>query len=115
MEFDELLEKSDIISIHAPLNENTINLIDSKAFSKMKNSAILINVGRGRIVNEHDLVKALLNNGYPASAIKDSTKLLITPHMAWGTCEARKRLLDDVYENIVSFMKGEKRNVVGAD
>lgn len=132
VQFDELLEKSDIISIHAPLNENTINLIDSKAFSKMKNSAILINVGRGRIVNEHDLVQALLNNEIAAAgldvlenepmradnpllAIKDSTKLLITPHMAWGTCEARKRLLDDVYENIVSFMKGEKRNVVGAD
>ena len=95
----------------------------------MKKSAILINVGRGPIINEADLVKALENDEIaaagldvleaepmkadnPLRTIKDSTKLLITPHIAWATCEARKRLLDDVYRNIVSYYNGEKRNTV---
>ena len=97
--FDELLMQSDIVSIHAPLDENTLGIMNREAFEKMKSSAILLNVGRGPIVNESDLAEAL-NTGKIAAAgldvlsvepmqkenplrmIKDSEKLLITPHIA---------------------------------
>ena len=128
-ELDEFLKKSDIVSIHAPLNDKTNNLFDSAAFDKMKTSAILLNLGRGPIVNDADLADALdagkiagagldvlgkepIEADNPLLRIKDSTKLVITPHVAWGTVEARTRLMDEVYENIVAFTKGEKRNAV---
>lgn len=129
VDFDELLAESDIISIHAPLNENTKGLMDINAFSRMKKSAVMINVGRGPIVVEKDLVKAL-NDGMIAAAgldvletepvrcdnplldIKDSRKLLITPHSAWATTEARQRLMDEVAMNITAFVRGEARNVI---
>ena len=128
-ELDEFLKKSDIVSIHAPLNDKTNNLFDSAAFDKMKTSAILLNLGRGPIVNDADLADALdagkiagagldvlgkepIEADNPLLRIKDSTKLVITPHVAWGTVEARTRLMDEVYENIVAFTKGEKRKAV---
>ena len=98
-------------------------------FKKMKNTAYLINMGRGPIVNEADLAKAI-NEGEIAGAgldvltkepmsadnplltIKDSNKLVITPHNAWATYEARVRLLDEIYNNLKSFINGEARNVV---
>lgn len=97
--FDELLERSDIVSIHAPLDENTLGLMNQKAFAKMKSSAILLNVGRGPIINEADLAEALNNRTIaaagldvlsvepmqpenPLRGIKDSERLLITPHIA---------------------------------
>ena len=124
VELDDLLKNSDIISIHAPLNKYTENLM-----KKMKNTAYLINMGRGPIVNEADLAKAI-NEGEIAGAgldvltkepmsadnslltIKDSNKLVITPHNAWATYEARVRLLDEIYNNLKSFINGEARNVV---
>lgn len=129
VDFDELLSRSDVVSIHAPLNENTLNLMNYEAFKKMKKNAVLINVGRGPIVNEEDLAKALDENliagagldvlseepmkeDNPLYRIKDSEKLLITPHIAWATLEARQRLVDEVYKNISAFMNGGKRNVV---
>ena len=129
VELDELLKKSDIISIHAPLNEYTDNLFNYKNISKMKKSAILINVGRGPIVNDCDLYRAL-NEGLIAAAgldvlsvepmlkdnplleIKDSNRLVITPHSAWATQEARTRLINEVCENIKAFAAGEERNVI---
>jgi lactate dehydrogenase-like 2-hydroxyacid dehydrogenase len=130
VEFDEILAQSDILSIHAPLNQNTENLMNKAAFEKMKNSAILINVGRGPIVNDEDLVAALNENQIaaagldvltkepveadnPLNSVKDSTKLIVTPHIAWATVEARTRLMDEVYENIKAFTEGKARNVVG--
>ena len=129
VEFDELLERSDIISIHAPLNEKTNNLINREAFEKMKNTAVLINVGRGPIVNEKDLLDALNENKLAAAGLdviseepmkrsnplygyKDSRRLIITPHIAWATNEARQRLVDEAYFNLEAFIKGEKRNRV---
>lgn len=129
VELDDLLKNSDIISIHAPLNKYTENLINYENFKKMKNTAYLINMGRGPIVNEADLAKAI-NEGEIAGAgldvltkepmsadnplltIKDSNKLVITPHNAWATYEARVRLLDEIYNNLKSFINGEARNVV---
>lgn len=129
VELDDLLKNSDIISIHAPLNKYTENLMNYENFKKMKNTAYLINMGRGPIVNEADLAKAI-NEGEIAGAgldvltkepmsadnplltIKDSNKLVITPHNAWATYEARVRLLDEIYNNLKSFINGEARNVV---
>ena len=117
VDFDTLLTQSDIISIHAPLNEQTKHLFTYDAFAKMKNTAYLINVGRGPIVKEDDLCRALNENllagagldvlekepmsaTNPLLSIKDSRKLLITPHIAWATTEARGRLMENVYRNI---------------
>lgn len=118
--WDELLSQSDIVSVHAPLDENTKGLFDKMAFAKMKENAIFINVGRGPIVVEQDLVDAL-NEGQIAAAgldvlsvepmsvqnplrtIKDSNKLIITPHIAWASVEARTRLMKIISEQIKEF------------
>lgn len=118
--FDELLMQSDIVSIHAPLDENTLGIMNKEAFEKMKSSAILLNAGRGPIVNESDLAEAL-NTGTIAAAgldvlsvepmqkenplrmIKDSEKLLITPHIAWAGVEARHRLMEMILNQIRDF------------
>ena len=129
--FDELLEQSDIISVHAPLNDKTKNLFDEIAFKKMKKTAIFLNLGRGPIVVEKALAQALLqgeimgagldvlceepiSKDNPLNAIKDSSKLVITPHIGWASKETRQKLMDEVYKNIVAFQQGEKRNVVNA-
>ena len=118
--FDELLERSDIVSIHAPLDENTLGLMNQKAFAKMKSSAILLNVGRGPIINEADLAEALNNRMIaaagldvlsvepmqpenPLRGIKDSERLLITPHIAWAGVAARMRLMDIILNPIKEF------------
>ena len=129
VDFDTILKESDILSVHCPLSDLTKNLIDESALNKMKKSAILINVARGPVVNNADLAKAL-NEGVIAAAgldvlenepiidsnplndIKDSTKLIITPHMAWASTEARERLVREVYKNINAFLNGEERNIV---
>ncbi len=127
--FEEILAQSDILSIHAPLNTATENLMNYEAFKQMKPNSILINVGRGPIVNEADLVRALnedliggagldvigrepMTPDCPLKEIKDSTKLIVTPHIAWATVEARTRLMDEVYKNIEAFLAGKSRNVV---
>lgn len=129
VDLDILLKSSDIISIHAPLNNDTENLINADAIKKMKKSAILLNLGRGPIVNEEDLANALENNMIggagldvisaepmaatnPLYRIKDSTKLIITPHIAWATVEARNRVVTEVYKNIGAYFNGEDRNIV---
>ena len=116
-DFDTLLATSDIISVHAPLTPNTEHLIDAKALSKMKPSAIFLNLGRGPIVVEEHLADAL-ESGHIAAAgldvlctepmcatnpllrIKDSKKLLITPHIAWASVEARTSLMNIILGQI---------------
>jgi len=127
VDFDTLLAESDIISIHAPLNDNTKNLMTFDALKKMKSTAYLINMGRGPIINEADLAKALKQNviagagldvlsaepmkvDNPLLQIKDSDKLFITPHIAWAATEARNRLMEEVFLNIEAYCNGEKRN-----
>lgn len=129
VEFNELLVQSDVISIHAPLTEKTENLFDAKAFDKMKSSACLINVGRGPIINEEDLKDALnerkiagaaldvlsvepMRADNPLLQVMEKDRLVITPHIAWASFEARKRLLEEVVLNIKAFENGEERNVV---
>lgn len=129
VDFPTLLEVSDIISIHAPLTPATNNLFDAAAFAHMKSDSILINVGRGPIVNEEALYQALTDNRIMAAGLdvlnvepmssnnplvhfKDSNRLLITPHIAWATVEARTRLMKEVYQNLKAFLNNEERNVV---
>lgn len=127
--FDELLAKSDFLSLHCPLSDLTRDLIDKEALRRMKKTAILLNVARGPVVNNSDLYWALQNGEIAAAGldvlekepitsdnllgrIQDSNKLLITPHMAWATIEARTRIVTEVYENIQAFLDGKDRNVV---
>lgn len=129
VDFNTLLKISDIVSIHAPLNQQTNNLMNKEALSKMKETAILLNLGRGPIVNEEDLAYALEKKIIAAAGldvisvepmlatnplyrIKDSTKLIITPHIAWATVEARNRVVTEVYKNIRANMNNETRSVV---
>ena len=118
--FEELLTISDIVSVHAPLDENTRGLMDQAAFAKMKETAIFLNVGRGPIVVEEALADALEQNqiaaagldvlsvepmseANPLRRIKDSDKLLITPHIAWASVEARTRLMGIILTQIKEY------------
>ena len=129
VDLDTLFAESDFLSLHCPLTERTQNIINADALSKMKKTAILLNVARGPVVDEQALYDALttgqiaaagldvlvkepISADNPLVRIQDSTKLLITPHMAWGSNEARIRCSQEVYQNIKSFLAGEKRNVV---
>lgn len=125
---DELLAESDIISVHAPLTAATQGLVGKNELAKMKKTAIVLNLGRGGIIDESALADALENGviaaagtdvltrepiakDSPLNRIKDSGKLVITPHIAWATVEARSRCAHEVYENIKAWMNGEERMV----
>ena len=129
VDLDTLLKEADVVSIHAPLNDKTRNLIGERELKLMKKSAILLNLGRGPIIDEQALATALKEDwiggagldvltvepmvaSNPLAEIQDSTKLIITPHIAWATVEARQRVTEEVYQNIVAFNRQEERNVV---
>lgn len=121
VDFDTLLKTSDIVSVHAPLTEATEGLMNKDAFSKMKPNAIFLNLGRGAIVVEQDLADALNNHQIAAAgldvltvepmspdnpliSIKDSKRLLITPHIAWASVEARTNLMNIILRQIQEWM-----------
>ena len=121
VDFETLLATSDIVSVHAPLNEYTKDLMDREAFEKMKKTAIFLNLGRGPIVVEQDLYEALetgeiaaagldvlceepMSETNPLAKIKDSKKLIITPHIAWASVEARNRLMQIIVGQIREFL-----------
>lgn len=121
----DLLASSDIVSIHAPLNEQTLGLIGANELQTMKSTAYLINVGRGGIINETDLVNALRNNEIAGACLDVMqqeplpekspllsndlrSKLLITPHIAWISNEALETLMSAVYEHVKDFVKQKK-------
>ena len=123
------MSTSDIVSIHAPLNEKTKNLITYEKIQLMKMNAILLNLGRGGIINEEDLAKALnddliyaagldvlekepIDPNNPLLKVKDKDRLLITPHIAWTSFEARERLVNEIIKNIEAFLEGKERNRV---
>ena len=125
----ELLPQVDLLSLHCPLTEETRDLFDSKAFEKMKPSAFLINCARGGIVNEHDLATAL-RTGKIAGAATDVLSveppkegnvllannipnLIITPHSAWGSVDARQRIVQQLTENASAFQQGKPIRQVG--
>jgi glycerate dehydrogenase len=120
--FEELLAQSDIVSVHAPLDENTRGLMNRDAFAQMKKSAIFLNLGRGPIVVEQDLADALdagliaaagldvlsvepMQPENPLRRIKDSERLFITPHIAWASVEARTRLMEIILQQIRDFFQ----------
>ena len=120
-DLDTLLSTSDIVSVHAPLNEDTVGLMDEKAFAKMKESAIFLNLGRGPIVKEKALADALKEKKILAAGLDvlesepmkdtsdflellDSDRLLITPHIGWASVEARKNLMNIVFHQILDFL-----------
>lgn len=126
---DTLLAESDFLSLHCPLSDLSRNFIDREALQKMKKTAILINVARGQVVNNTALYEALeageiqaagldviekepITADNPLSRFMDSNRLIITPHLAWASVEARNRCVEGAYLNIQAFLRGEDRNVV---
>lgn len=121
VDLDMLLAESDIVSVHAPLDANTQGLMNKEAFAKMKETAIFLNLGRGPIVVEADLAEALetgqiaaagldvlavepMSRENPLLRIKDSNRLIITPHIAWASVEARTRLMKTIEGQIEEFL-----------
>lgn len=125
VDFDTILKESDFLSLHCPLSDITKDLIDENALKKMKKTAYLINVARGPVVNQDALYNALVNDEIagagldvlikepiasdnPLGNIMDSGKLIITPHLAWASVEARMRCVSMNYDNIKAFLNGEE-------
>ncbi len=122
---EQLFAKSDVITLHCPLNRNTEKMINKTSLSKMKRKAILINTGRGKLVDDDELAEALDKStikAYCADVLTDeppvdnpllrSPNAYITPHIAWATREARERLIRTATENIRCFVDGHPQNVV---
>lgn len=126
MELDELFGECDVVSLHCPLTPDTKEMVNAERLSKMKPNAILINTGRGPLINEQDLADAL-NEGKIAAAGLDvlsvepsvegnpllgARNCFITPHIAWATLEARTRLMEIAVQNLKSYLKGQIINNV---
>ena len=123
---EELLKVSDVISLHCPLTADTHHLINSQTLRMMKPEAILINTGRGPLVNDVDVAEALKENrlqAYCADVLSEEPakadnplltceNAFITPHIAWATKEARKRLVSVAISNVKAFLEGKSKNVV---
>lgn len=123
---DELLENSDYITLHCPLNDQTKYMINKEAISKMKTSAVIVNTGRGPLINEADLCEALATKRIAGAGLdvqeveppaEDSPlytldNVIITPHMGWKGLETRQRLVGIIRDNVQAFFKGEPINVV---
>ena len=123
---DELLENSDYITLHCPLNDQTKHIINKEAIGKMKPSAVIVNTGRGPLINEADLCEALAAKRIAGAGLdvqeveppaEDSPlytldNVIITPHMGWKGLETRQRLVGIIRDNVQAFFKGEPINVV---
>ena len=123
---DELLENSDYITLHCPLNDQTKHLINKETIGKMKPNAVIVNTGRGPLINEADLCKALAAKRIAGAGldvqeveppVEDSPlytldNVIITPHMGWKGRETRQRLVGIIRDNVQAFFKGEPINVV---
>ncbi|NLA53812.1 MAG: D-2-hydroxyacid dehydrogenase [Clostridiales bacterium] len=123
---DELFRESDIISLHCPLTKETEYMINKESLTLMKRSAMIVNTGRGGLVNEQDLADALLSGQIAAAAVdvvsrepiqSDNPLLkakncIITPHIAWASGEARQRLMNITVDNLAAYLSGKPQNVV---
>ncbi len=126
--FSEIIENADIISIHCPLNVQTHHLFSTDEFSKMKSAAIIINIARGKIIDEQALLHALVTKKIAGAGLdvlseeppssdhillqETLPNLIITPHVAWNTLEARQRLIDESIANVQGYLQNNPRNVV---
>ena len=123
---DELLANSDYITLHCPLNDQTKHLINKETIGKMKPNAVIVNTGRGPLINEADLCEALAAKRIAGAGLdvqeveppaEDSPlytldNVIITPHMGWKGLETRQRLVGIIRDNVQAFFKGEPINVV---
>lgn len=123
---EELLKSSDIVTVHCPLNEDSLHMFNKEAFAKMKHGAFFINTARGAVMVEQDLLEALQSGRLSGAAIDvldeepmrrgcvlaGAPNCIITPHIAWAPYETRLRLLEIVYENLKSFIDGSPVHVV---
>lgn len=128
VEFDELLQKADFITLHCPATPQTDRMIDAAAIEQMKDGAFLINTARGTLIDEQAVADALASGKLSGAAmdvvasepmtqgnpLRTAPNTLITPHIAWATQEARERLLSVVEANIRAFQAGTPQNVVNA-
>ena len=126
VELDELLARSDVVSLHCPLFPETTNLIDATAIAKMKDGAILLNTSRGPVIDEAAVAAALRSGKLrgaamdvvtaepidPENPLLSAPNCIITPHMAWAPMETRQRILDVTEESIRNFLNGTPSNVV---
>lgn len=129
VDVDTICRECDIISVHTPLNDTTRGLISKERIDMMKKGAILVNVARGAVTDEGAIADAIksgklggfacdvysaepFSHNHPFYEIKEYDNVILTPHMAWGSYEARVRLCNEVKENIVAYFNGEKRNRV---
>ena len=127
VDIDTLCKECDIITLHTPLNDGTRGLINSERIAAMKEGVILVNVARGAVVDENAVANAFkigklggfgcdvysaepFGKDHPYYEIKDMDNVILTPHMAWGSYEARLRLCNEVKENIIAFFKGDIKN-----
>lgn len=127
VDLETLCKVSDIITIHTPLTEQTREMINQKTLSLMKKDVILVNVARGAVTDEKAICEALKNNEigafgtdvysiepfgeeHPFYGVKDMENVCLTPHMAWGAFESRKRCIEEIAKNIGAFVNGEIRN-----
>ena len=122
----ELLQTSDVISLHCPLTPDTRHLINAKTIEWMNPEAILINTGRGPLVEDYELAEALKAGRIKAycadvmteeppkadNPLLQAPNAYITPHIAWATTEARQRLIQVAIENVRSFLSGHPKNIV---
>ncbi len=123
---DELWREADVITLHAPMTEDTARIIRKENIAKMKDGVIFVNVSRGGLVDEQDLADALKSGKIAAAAadvvtvepmqadnpLLGAPNMVITPHMAWASVEARKRLIDVVADNFRAFLDGTPRNAL---
>ncbi|WP_315069831.1 NAD(P)-dependent oxidoreductase [uncultured Clostridium sp.] len=123
---EELLEKSDFVSLHCPLTSETRHLINKSKIELMKSSAFIINTSRGALINEIDLIQALENKKIAGAALDvqdpeppelnnplfDMKNVIITPHIGWRCLESRQRLLDFLAGNVEAFIKGKPINII---
>ena len=127
VELSELMEKSDIISVHLPASDQTQGIISREMIAKMKKTAVLVNVARGVVCDEEALTDAILEDkilgmgidvysaepfseNHPYNKILDRDNVILTPHIAWGAYESRVRCLDEIRKNTEAFFAGDVRN-----
>ena len=127
MDFATLCRESDIVSVHTPLNDGTRGLISRERIAMMKKDAILVNVARGAVCDEEAVADAIIEGklggvgidvyskepfgkDHAMARIAGRDNVILTPHMAWGSLEARVRCCEEIALNIESYLKGEKRN-----
>lgn len=129
VDIDTLCQKSDIITVHCPLNDESRGLINERRLGMMKDGVILVNEARGAVVNEEDVARAVekgrlggfgcdvysaepFPKGHPYERIMGKENVILTPHCAWGAYEARVRCINIITENIKAFISGEIKNRV---